>query len=281
MSEGMKRHHKYHAEASVFSGTLELPFSQKVTPQAYVSLPEEGGYFSQRTCEFRVENAVSYKAAYTQVSGNMDTKPGHGWATLVTSVVEGLNILDVLTADRIVAQIGTEFPLDGYVPSVTFIGTRYDNLRICGEPVTVELDINMLGQKPPNDVHYNADPGFIGRVCAQYEQLRSHSDAPEEIATRYNRLPTVQENRESVKCSLVKSAGGKIPGRICGHWIDVPNFGKVELATVSVVQSCFDTPTKAPRQTLIELNMLDLQMGCIGSGKGSFGSGKTNGQTYP
>lgn len=281
MAEEMKRHHHYHAEASVFAGTLELPFSQHVSPQAYVSLPKHGGYFSQRTCEFRVENVMSYKAAYTQVSGNRDPKPDHGWATLVTSVVEDLNILDILTADRIVAQIGTEFPLDGYVPSVTFIGTRYDNLRICGEPLVVEIDLDLLGPKPANDGHYNVEAGFIDRVCAQYDHLRTHPEAPKEIAARYNQLPAVKENLELVKCSLVKSVTGKFPGRLYGHWIDIPNFGKVELATVSVQQACFDTPTNAPRQTTVELNMLDLQMGCIGSGTGKAGTGKTNGSTYP
>ena len=61
-------------------------------------------------------------------------KPGHGWATLTTVVVDDLNVLEVLTADRVVGQIITDYPLEGYVPAVSFLGTRFDNLRIAGHP---------------------------------------------------------------------------------------------------------------------------------------------------
>ncbi len=58
--------------------------------------------------------------AYTQVAGNRSTKSGQGWTTLTTSVIEGLNVLDVVTADRVVGQTITEHPLEGYVPSDQF-----------------------------------------------------------------------------------------------------------------------------------------------------------------
>ena len=44
--------------------------------------------------------------------------PRTGWlrSTLVTSVVEGLNILEIVKAERIVAQISVEYPADGGFP---------------------------------------------------------------------------------------------------------------------------------------------------------------------
>lgn len=276
-----QRHHKYHAEAHVLNGTFHLPLSREIPEQAYVSLPAHGGYLAQNSGEFSVENVLSFRSAYTQVGGNRDVKKGHGWSTLVTSVIEGLNILEVVTADRIVAQIGTEFPLEGYVPSVTFLATRYENLRICGNPVSVELDLDLIGPKPENDVHYNADPGFIARVCAHHERMRRCSGVPQEIAARYNRLPTAEENRESIECSLVKNISGEIPGCFYGNVIDVPNFGKVELANVSLKQSMADPKAGLPPSTTIELTMLQLNMGCVIAGKSAVGSGKTNGQSYP
>jgi len=57
-------------------------------------------------------------------------------------------VLDVLTADRVVGQIITEHPLVGYVPIISFLGTRFENLRIAGHPVELDLDLNILGDKP-------------------------------------------------------------------------------------------------------------------------------------
>ncbi len=116
-----RRVHRYHAEASVLEGHLQRPLSQEIKPQAYVKLPEHGGYLAQRAEDYRIEGVLSFRSAYTQVAGNPDVKPGHGLTTLSTSVVEGLNVLDVVTADRVVGQISTEHPIGGYVPHVTFL----------------------------------------------------------------------------------------------------------------------------------------------------------------
>ena len=66
-----------------------------------------------------------------------------------------------------------------------------------------------------------------------------------------------------------------------GHAIDVPNFGKIYLATLTVEQSDYDTPTGAPRKTTITLNMIEMVMGCVGVGNLMGGGGKTNGGTAP
>jgi hypothetical protein len=59
--------------------------------------------------------------------------------------------------------------------------------------------------------------------------------------------------------------------------IDVPNFGKIYLATLKIEESDFDPKTGVPKKTEITLNMIELQMGCVGSGGLTGGSGKTNG----
>ena len=128
------RTHQYNAEATILSGYLTLPLAQEIRSQARIALPDSGGYISQHADKFRLEGVLSYSAAYTQVAGNRSTKSGQGWTTLTTSVIEGLNVLDVVTADRVVGQTITEHPLDGYVPSINFLGTRFENLRIAGHP---------------------------------------------------------------------------------------------------------------------------------------------------
>ena len=99
-----KRYHEYHAEAEALSGDITLPLIQEVKPPTFVKLNERGGYLSQHVENYRLGGIVSFRSAYTQVAGNPDPKPDHGWNTLTTSVIEGLNVLDIVTADRIVAR---------------------------------------------------------------------------------------------------------------------------------------------------------------------------------
>jgi hypothetical protein len=278
------REHIYHAQAFALDGELHLPLRQPVKPQAFVKVAEGGGYLSERAIDYRLEGIFSFRSAYTQVSGNRSVKPGHGWITLATSVIEGFNVLDVVTADRVVAQISTEHPLEGYVPTVTFLGTRFENLQIAGHPVRVNLDTNLFGDKPASDVPYSRSP-FRDRVTEQLEKLRKLPNLPSEVAERYNRVPsssaTGTATQESIECSLVHHAEGSYPGRNFGHVIDIPHFGKVYLATVSLVESDPNQKTGVPMNTLIRLTMIEVKMGCIGEGLGWGGGITTNGQTRP
>ena len=182
------RTHLYNAHATILSGSLELPLVQAIKPQARVELPREGGYFSQRAENYRLEGVISFRTAYSQVAGNRSTKAGQGWTTLTTTAIEGLNILDVLTADRIVGQTITEHPLVGYVPSVNFLGTRFENLRIAGHPVSLDLDLNILGAKPAEDAPYSQDPGVVQRTSTQYKRILDDGALPALLRDRYNQL---------------------------------------------------------------------------------------------
>jgi len=281
MSEKSPRKHVYHAEASALSGSLVLPLAHEIKPQSYVKLSEHGGYLSQRSENYRLEGVVSFGSAYTQVAGNLDTKPSHGWNTLATAVIENLNVLDVVTCDRIVAQVSTDHPLAGYVPTVSFLGSRFENLRIAGHPVKLDLDMEIFGPKPKGDAAYTSDDGFMKRVSAQRERIRSHRNLPSDISARYNQLPSSSRNLGKIECSLVNNADGSYPGLSFGHVIDVPNFGKIHLATITLEQENFEPKTGTPKQTLINLTMISMEMGCIGGGTVAGGTGKTNGTSQP
>ena len=58
----------------------------------------------------------------------------------VTATIEGLNILDMVTADRIVARVTSKQRLDEEEPTILSIGSRIENLRIAGCPIQVDLD---------------------------------------------------------------------------------------------------------------------------------------------
>ncbi len=276
-----KRYHEYYAKAEALSGDITLPLLQEVKPPTYVKLNERGGYHSQHVDNYRLGGIVSFRSAYTQVGGNPDTKTDHGWNTLATSVIEGLNVLDIVTADRIVCQISTDHPLVGYVPTVTFLGTRFENLRIAGHELKLNLDLDMLGPKPKKDAGYLSDRDFQKRVTAQRERVKGLKNLPADIAANFNPAPSRPGKPGSLNCSLVNQVEGGYTGRSFGHAIDVPNFGKIYLATLCVEESDFDTPTGAPRKTTITLNMIKMVMGCVGAGNLDGGVGKTNGTSRP
>jgi hypothetical protein len=281
MATAQPRYHIYAAEAEALSGNLTLPLVQEVKPPTFVKLNERGGYLSQHVENYRLGGAISFRSAYTQVAGNPSDKAGHGWNTLTTAVIEGLNVLDIVTADRIVCQISTDHPLVGYVPAVTFLGTRYENLRVAGHTLKVDLDLDMLGDKPKNDGSYTSSRDLIKRIAAQRDRIQGQKNVPSEISARYGRLPSIKADHAKIECSLVNQTEGGFTGRCFGNALDVPHFGKIYLATLTLEQSGFDTSTGAPRNTTIALNMIEMAMGCVGGGGIVGGGGKTNGTTYP
>jgi hypothetical protein len=275
------RVHDFDAEAFCLEGRFHRPVRHEVRPRASARLPREGGYFHERAEPYRFHGLLSHAGSYVHVAGNRSLKPGYGWVTLATSVIEGLNIMDVVTADRIVAQISTEYPLEGYVPTVTFLGTRFENLQIAGHPVQVEMDGEFFGDKPANDLTYHSEKGFRERVAAQRERILKGPNLPDEIAGRYNRLPQSPTPEETIECSLVQRVEGSYPGRSYGHAIDVPHFGKLYLGVVRLEQSVYRTETGEHPKTTIGLTMIEAKMGCIGDGQLGAGNGKTNGNTKP
>lgn len=285
MAEEIQREHIYHAESTALSGHIKLPVEQVITPHAFIKVAEDGGYLAQQASEYRLETVISYGRAHTQVTGHKEIKPGRGWNTLSTCVVENVNILNVITADRVVAQIHTEHPLVGYVPRISFLGTHFHNLRIAGHPVEVDLDLNLIGGKSENDAAYTKDAGFVDRICRQHARLREHPNSIAEVLERYNRVPESFANpkgdHETVECSLVHQISGSFPGRSCGHVIHLPDFGTIYLATVRIEHEDPHPEKKTPRKTTVSLDMIQAEMGCIATGKASVASTRTNGSSAP
>jgi hypothetical protein len=271
------REHEYHAEAHALSGHLHHPVEQSIKPQAFVRLEKHGGYLSERARDYRLEGVFSFRHSYTQVAGNRDQKKDHGFNTLATAVIEDFNVLDVVTADRIVSQISTDHPLVGYVPTVTFLGTRFENLRIAGKEVDVDLDLDFLGPKPAKDASYLKDAGFRARVEKQFARIRGQN-LPPAILGRYNQVPPESKPEASIECSLVSKAEPSRFGRPCGHVIEIPGFGRILLAVLRIEHWDPNKKTGVPMRTKINLTMLEIEMGCIGHGNAAAGNTIVNGQ---
>jgi hypothetical protein len=277
MPGAKEKKHIYNAEATVLSGKLLLPVSQTIEPQAHAKLDPKGGYFSQRSDGFRLESVISFRAAYSHVAGSKSNKPGEGWNTLTTTVVEGLNVMEVLTADRVVGQTITEHPLKGYMPSISFLGTRFENLRIAGVPVELEWDQEIFGSTPANDLPYALDPGVLGSVSRQYDRILQNKNLSPALQKHYNRLSSTLGSAEAVECSLVNRVAGFFPGTIAGNVVTIPDFGTITLGKLAVKHEDPIESAKTHKKTTFTLTMIDLKLGCVIEGDIPIGTGSSNG----
>ena len=182
--------HYFHAEAHALEGKLRLPFEDEIKKQAYVKLEgklanlatkgrAKRNCFSQTAAAFRLEGILSYAGAHTQVSGQDSEKRAGASVTLATSVVEELNVLNVVTADRVVAQIATTHFPGEYTPEVTFLGTHFENLRIACHQAEPYLKIDFLGARAAGRDAMPVDPGtdFMQAVEAQYKSVKARIEA--------------------------------------------------------------------------------------------------------
>lgn len=269
--------HDYFAEANVMSAELEQPLRDEIKARARVKLPKDGHYQFKRADPFRFEGILSYESGYTQVAGHPSSKTV-GFTTLATSVLERVNVLDVITADRVVAQISTVHPIygKGQVPSVTFLGTRFDNLRIGGHKVEVERSLDILGPRNEDDRSYFEDRDVLDRISQQYEKIAKAENLPDWAATEYPKGRPALNGSGQLECSVVSGVKGA-PGTPFGHVIDLPHFGKIFLGELKVEREP-GNPTKGQNDAYtFHLTMIRLEMGCLAKGTAKFVSLDSNG----
>jgi hypothetical protein len=131
----------YHALASGFSGQITVPFQHLIEVQAPSALPPTGGYSASRAEGFRYEEILSFSSASAVTTGS---ESSGSFNTLATATVEGLNILNVVKADRVVARLASKYSKDSRNYSATVAGSHFENLRIAGCPLKIEIDPKRL-----------------------------------------------------------------------------------------------------------------------------------------
>ena len=283
--------HEFHAEAHVLSGHLQRPIEQKIEQHAPVALKgRRSGHLTRLIEDVSIEGLISFKTGLTRVSGSKSLKH-HGWVTLSTSIMEGLNAFEVITADRMVSQVSTEHPLEnGHFPHVTFLGTQFNNLRVSGFPVTLTLNFGICGKKPEGDKSYLRDADFLKSVRKQTESIVKADGLPKDMKDQYDeRLARINEliegkngsHEPKVICSIVESIDKiPIPGvRSFGHVLVIPDFGTVSLGEIEIGEKKYD-PTGRP-SNYFELTTIKMQLGCIGTGTVTAGTVAANGHTRP
>ncbi len=249
----------YHACAHAFSARFTRPFEQQIDVQAASSLCVSGGHGCARVDNFRFREFISFKAGYTHVSGGFQDDDESN-NTLVTSTLEGLNMLDVLTADRVVCRLYTKHPKGVAEGRITMHGSKFENLRICGHPANIDLDFalfeNIQTFEQAQDAYSDEDSAFHRLAADPFKS---------------GQVLEKQGDDGVFLCSLVK---GDIQVDYPGveksrHSLYVPGFGTVYFAEVFMTHG---------QRTL---TMLRFELGSSTSGSGSGGSGSTNGKQYP
>lgn len=287
--------HDYHAEAHVLSGHLKRPIEQKIEPHAPVLLKDRRGGHLTRFAELvSIEGLVSFTKGKTRVSGSRSLKH-NGWVTLSTSIMEGLNVFEVVTADRVVSQVSTDHPYeDGHFPHVTFLGTQFTNFRVSGFPVELNLNLGICGKRPAGDRSYLRDLTFLAAVKEQTEKIAHADGLPKELKARYDgRLAAIKElirtcdqdepraDEPKVTCSLVESIGEiPIPGvQSFGNLLVIPEFGFLSLGDILVGERKYEGSSRP--SVYFELTGIQMKLGCVGDGEASAAIATANGQTKP
>ena len=248
MSANANRVHYYHADASALGGHIERPIREQLPVQSSLSLPPVGGFAATRSENFRLHDIVSAKATHTQVAGSRHPETGNA-TTIATTVVEGLDVLHIVTADRVVTQISVEHPSDGYDPRVTFFGSQIVNLRIAGDPVEVILEPDIFDHGQHKNFPTSPavkDSRFLKKIGQKYEEKKGY-----------------------VLCSLVKDIKGNFPGTRNCHILESPDFGAIYLG---------EFLADATSHRLI---MIRMELGCPTQGTLSVASAAIEGRGYP
>ena len=277
MRSKVKKTYYFNAEAHPLGGFIEKPFEKHIPSQASGSLPAVGGHVTMRSDVFNFEEIVSCRSAYSRISGSQDEDGS--WWTLATSVVEGLNILEVVTAERIVAQISVQHPADGGSPQISFAGSRFERLRIAGCDASPAMNSGF--QAPgrgaggsPNPIDWTL---FQETASQQAAKLVKGIEADDDrnafrsLTERYGWLASKRKPgaHECVLCSLVDGVDRAIPGKSFGHVVHIPHFGKIIFGEIVAFPAS------------VQLSMIRAELGCATHGAMTMASAKANGSTYP
>jgi hypothetical protein len=266
---------QYNASAVGAAGRIVVPFDEIIPIQASSALPETGGFGTARVERFQFRDIFSFHAATAVVSGSYTRN--RSFDTLATVSIEGLNLLGMVTADRIVARLSSSYSEDGNEHSITPVGSYFENLRIAGCPVKLRLATDTFSRfdtfdKVKEAYRENRD-GFRG----QFNKLTlvgQRDSVPEKIR-KY--LPwcsltageEIPETHNIIACSLVSEMEGLGPEvKVYGHVIHVPGFGSIRLAELKI--------TKCASR----LTMLQMELGSPTTANLTTGGVETNGSPW-
>src|SRR5256886_11836252 len=93
----------FHAHGHALSGEFRHPLWSIIPAQASAALSTIGGHAIAQVESFHFQDFACFKSAHTHISGKR--RRGEAFVTPRSTVVHGLHILGMVTADRIVSRL--------------------------------------------------------------------------------------------------------------------------------------------------------------------------------
>jgi hypothetical protein len=197
----------FHAEGHALSGEFRHPGRRLIEAQASVSLPTIGGHARAHVDHYFHSDFISFRTAHTQVSGR--------WVdegtvlTTATTIIEDLNILQVVTVDRVVSRLTSTHKKGNREGHIVAVGSEFQNLRVLGYELKVTLRHKLLSDSET------------------FEQLRNKVASDKDSG----KIAVIDDG--VAVCSLVERIDTDMPGvDPRRHIFTVPDFGKISLAEV-------------------------------------------------
>lgn len=195
----------FHGHGHALSGEFRHPLWSIIPAQASASLSTIGGIAVAHVENYHFQDFVCFKSAHTHISGKRRRgETGETFVTHASTVVKGLNILGIVTADRIVSRLTSIHKPDEPEGHIIAEDSRFEGLKINGEDVKVILRHDLLVK------------------CKTFDHL-----------AKSGKMVALDGKRQVGICSLVEKIETKLKGvDPKDHVIVVKNFGKIFLAEV-------------------------------------------------
>lgn len=256
----------FRGNTMVAGGHIESPVRENIDAQGSCTLSPTGGFATASVGGFDCRNILRFERATSTVSGQIVTHDREeAGETLVTVAIEGLNVLDVITADRVVARMTSRHVKDERSrhpdPEILPFGSHFENLRIGGIPVELTPYRELI-----REGHHDAliesrsdrtgEDGSFPWIDSNGEALRADEAAPEKPGSSHpgsrgerTRLAPLFDVGKSRAAALAGTA------RHGAHGIRIPGFGVAYFGEYLVA--------RASRR----LTMLRIELGCPITGR--------------
>jgi hypothetical protein len=236
----------FHAFAHALAGEFRHPLWSIIPARASAALSSIGGHSMSEERAFHFQDFVCFKSAHTFVSGKR--RRNETFVTHASTVVKGLNILGVVTADKIVARLTSVHDPEEPEGHIIAEDSRFEGLKINDQEFKVTLRHDLLVR------------------CKTFDNLAKGIAGDE----KSGKIVALDEKRKVALCSLVEKIEPKLPGvDPKQHVIEVKNFGKIFLAEI------FAAPGTRT------LTMLRLELGSPHVAELTAAQATTNGQPPP
>ncbi|SRR5258708_5096297 len=195
----------FHGHGHALSGEFRHPLWSIIPAQASASLSTIGGIAVAKAENFHYQDFVCFKTAHTHISGKRRRgETGETFVTHASTVVKGLNILGMVTAERIVSRLTSIHKPEEPEGHIIAEDSRFEGLKIAGEEVKVTLRHDLLVK------------------CKTFDDL-----------AKSGKMVALDGKRQVGLCSLVEKIETKLSGvDLKRHLIEVKNFGKIFLAEI-------------------------------------------------